>query len=268
MKRCFSFEVKVLDNKYTFSLPSEDWKKHKHRQAKWETEIINNNHLNNYYKCENDWSSFFAPPVGTSDTRKWGTENVRWRQRAWTPFELQLFEEQQQQHERTLARNSLWTAGARRLFPSPGLHRLLTTAALGEETLASASSSSDSDTGGASPPPRKKHRASAAEGAGEPEASAGLPSATHLSRTGNNMQSNGTGQDQNHSTNSQNGESSTAGHANGLQANLNASGAQCGAGSGASGTTSGSLKKKKRLSQAEEDVIRLIGQHLHGLGLK
>ncbi|XP_038617222.1 WD repeat-containing protein 26 isoform X4 [Tachyglossus aculeatus] len=28
-----------------------------------------------------------------------------------------------------------------------------------------------------------------------------------------------------------------------------------------------SLKKKKRLSQSDEDVIRLIGQHLHGLGL-
>lgn len=28
------------------------------------------------------------------------------------------------------------------------------------------------------------------------------------------------------------------------------------------------LKKKKRLSQSDEDVIRLIGQHLHGLGLK
>uniref|UniRef100_A0A8C1KGH3 WD repeat-containing protein 26 n=1 Tax=Cyprinus carpio TaxID=7962 RepID=A0A8C1KGH3_CYPCA len=75
------------------------------------------------------------------------------------------------------------------------LHRLLTTAALGEETLASASSSSDSDT-----------------------------------------------------------------DANGLQSNA-------GSASGASGTGSGSLKKKKRLSQAEEDVIRLIGQHLNGLGL-
>uniref|UniRef100_A0A8C1KCL7 WD repeat-containing protein 26 n=1 Tax=Cyprinus carpio TaxID=7962 RepID=A0A8C1KCL7_CYPCA len=91
------------------------------------------------------------------------------------------------------------------------------------ETLASASSSSDSDTGGASPPPRKKRRASSAEGVGEPGASAGLTSATHLSRTGS--------------------------------------------ASGASGTGSGSLKKKKRLSQAEEDVIRLIGQHLNGLGL-
>lgn len=28
------------------------------------------------------------------------------------------------------------------------------------------------------------------------------------------------------------------------------------------------LKKKKRLSPCEEDVIRLIGQHLHELGLK
>ncbi|MBN3292843.1 WDR26 protein, partial [Polypterus senegalus] len=36
----------------------------------------------------------------------------------------------------------------------------------------------------------------------------------------------------------------------------------------ASGTELGAtMKKKKRLSQSEEDVIRLIGQHLHGLGL-
>ncbi|XP_019727052.1 WD repeat-containing protein 26 [Hippocampus comes] len=42
----------------------------------------------------------------------------------------------------------------------------------------------------------------------------------------------------------------------------------CGTSAAASsGSEVGSLKKKKRLSQAEEDVIRLIGQHLHGLGL-
>lgn len=69
------------------------------------------------------------------------------------------------------------------------------------------------------------------------------------------MQSNGTGQEQNHPASAQNGD------ANGLQSNA-------GSASGASGTGSGTLKKKKRLSQAEEDVIRLIGQHLHGLGLK
>ncbi|KAI4874173.1 hypothetical protein NFI96_025452, partial [Prochilodus magdalenae] len=179
----------------------------------------------------------------------------------------------------------------------------LTTAALGEETLASsASSSSDSDTGGASPPPRKKHRASAAEGVGEPGASAGLsaalvlalaasPSDTRtasaaafLTRSSNlvsSMQSNGAGQSQNQDQSqgqgqdpaalpclsaAQNGESSSAAgaHSNGLL-----SGASNGAGAPSSGSGSelGSLKKKKRLSQAEEDVIRLIGQHLHGLGL-
>ncbi|KAK9411981.1 WD repeat-containing protein 26 [Crotalus adamanteus] len=37
---------------------------------------------------------------------------------------------------------------------------------------------------------------------------------------------------------------------------------------GGSGVGSSALKKKKRLSQSDEDVIRLIGQHLHGLGLK
>ncbi|KAJ3606892.1 hypothetical protein NHX12_026410 [Muraenolepis orangiensis] len=139
------------------------------------------------------------------------------------------------------------------------LRRRLTTAALGEETLASASSSSsDSDTGGASPPPRKKHRASAAEGAGEPVAA----------------QNGG-------------GESSSSGsgggtHSNGLLLSGTNSGSGGGTSNGGSSTTTGpgspgtvstasgsdvSLKKKKRLSQAEEDVIRLIGQHLHGLGL-
>ncbi|XP_071996141.1 WD repeat-containing protein 26 [Engystomops pustulosus] len=63
------------------------------------------------------------------------------------------------------------------------------------------------------------------------------------------------------SSSSQNGEASSSAtgeqtHSNGLTSN------------GASGTAEQpGLKKKKRLSQADEDVIRLIGQHLHGLGL-
>uniref|UniRef100_A0A8B9KCT9 WD repeat-containing protein 26 n=1 Tax=Astyanax mexicanus TaxID=7994 RepID=A0A8B9KCT9_ASTMX len=74
----------------------------------------------------------------------------------------------------------------------------------------------------------------------------------------------------------QNGESSSAtgSHSNGLvsgASNGAAAGASTGSGPGAPSAVSaselGSLKKKKRLSQAEEDVIRLIGQHLHGLGL-
>lgn len=196
------------------------------------------------------------------------------------------------------------------MISHPELCRLLTTAALGEETLASASSSSDSDTGGASPPPRKKHRASAAEGAGEPGASAvitglsgvvlGLAShsahsqatsAIHFNRSvvnnlSSSMQSNGAGQGQESSelsclNNAQNGESSSAGggHSNGLvtstdngtsvgTSNGSTAGTTSGTSASASSSEMGSLKKKKRLSQAEEDVIRLIGQHLHGLGLK
>ncbi|XP_077196663.1 WD repeat-containing protein 26 isoform X2 [Paroedura picta] len=38
-------------------------------------------------------------------------------------------------------------------------------------------------------------------------------------------------------------------------------------GGGGGGIGGSALKKKKRLSQSDEDVIRLIGQHLHGLGL-
>uniref|UniRef100_A0A8D0B0Z4 WD repeat-containing protein 26 n=1 Tax=Salvator merianae TaxID=96440 RepID=A0A8D0B0Z4_SALMN len=41
---------------------------------------------------------------------------------------------------------------------------------------------------------------------------------------------------------------------------------EMGGGSGV-GIGGSALKKKKRLSQSDEDVIRLIGQHLHGLGL-
>uniref|UniRef100_A0A8C8IYU6 WD repeat-containing protein 26 n=1 Tax=Oncorhynchus tshawytscha TaxID=74940 RepID=A0A8C8IYU6_ONCTS len=173
------------------------------------------------------------------------------------------------------------------------------------ETLASASFSSGSDTDGASPPPRKKHRASAAEGAGEPGASTvatGLSgvvlgftttspnhqatSAIHLNITpvnnlsGNNMQSNGEGQGQDSElsclNSAQNGESSSAvgTHSNGVLTSTN-NGNSVGAGLGSgtcvastsSGSEVGSMKKKKRLSQSEEDVIRLIGQHLDGLGL-
>uniref|UniRef100_A0AAY4BQU3 WD repeat-containing protein 26 n=1 Tax=Denticeps clupeoides TaxID=299321 RepID=A0AAY4BQU3_9TELE len=144
-------------------------------------------------------------------------------------------------------------------------------------TLASASSSSDSDTGGASPPPRKKHRASAT-------------SAVYFNRNaaGNlstNMQSNGAGQGQEPGLSclgsAQNGESSSAAgaHSNGLASGTNngsSPGPNSGAASGpaagtptasGSGSEAASIKKKKRLSQSEEDVIRLIGQHLHGLGL-
>ena len=104
------------------------------------------------------------------------------------------------------------------------------------------------------------------------------------------MQANGAGQGQESSdlsclNSAQNGESSSAGgtHSNGLLSNTNNgnsvgtnNGATTGQNSGTStastasgsGLEVGSLKKKKRLSQSEEDVIRLIGQHLHGLGLK
>nr|XP_036858726.1 WD repeat-containing protein 26 isoform X2 [Manis javanica] len=207
--------------------------------------------------------------------------------------------------------------------------RLPTTASLGEETLASASSSSDSDAGGASPPPRKKPRASAAEGVGEPGASAGRtglspPPASSSSSvvvvvgvpaaaapaaasgplrgsgpslvSGSVMQANGAGgsgggggQGQTQELaclSAQNGESSpspssSAGdlaHANGLLPAAPAAGNNSnslsvnngvpgGAAASAIPELGSSLKKKKRLSQSDEDVIRLIGQHLNGLGL-
>ncbi|XP_029448953.1 WD repeat-containing protein 26 isoform X2 [Rhinatrema bivittatum] len=107
------------------------------------------------------------------------------------------------------------------------------------------------------------------------------------------MQANGAaaGQGQNQSQDlaclsAQNGESSSGdlAHSNGLLSssvnnsnNLNANnnGVPGAASSSAASSPSpataaelgSSLKKKKRLSQSDEDVIRLIGQHLHGLGL-
>lgn len=113
------------------------------------------------------------------------------------------------------------------------------------------------------------------------------PSAIHFNITpvnnlsGNNMQSNGEGQGQDSElsclNSAQNGESSSAvgTHSNGVLTSTN-NGNSVGAGLGSgtcvastsSGSEVGSMKKKKRLSQSEEDVIRLIGQHLDGLGLK
>uniref|UniRef100_A0A8C4X4U8 WD repeat-containing protein 26 n=1 Tax=Erpetoichthys calabaricus TaxID=27687 RepID=A0A8C4X4U8_ERPCA len=79
------------------------------------------------------------------------------------------------------------------------------------------------------------------------------------------MQANGAGQGQNQEVSclsaAQNGESSSAveAHSNGLMSSNN--------GNIVSTELGATMKKKKRLSQSEEDVIRLIGQHLHGLGL-
>lgn len=94
------------------------------------------------------------------------------------------------------------------------------------------------------------------------------------------MQANGAGQDRDSELScrngAQNGESSSTGaaHSNGLVSvtnngntvsNNNGVSAQPAANNSSS---TADVKKKKRLSQSEEDVIRLIGQHLHDLGLK
>lgn len=95
------------------------------------------------------------------------------------------------------------------------------------------------------------------------------------------MQANGAGQDRDSELScrngAQNGESSctVAAHSNGLVSvsnngntvsNNNNNGVS--AQPPSNNSTSDGVKKKKRLSQCEEDVIRLIGQHLHDLGLK
>lgn len=97
------------------------------------------------------------------------------------------------------------------------------------------------------------------------------------------MQSNGAGQDRDTEVScrngAQNGESSSAGaaHSNGLVSvtnngntvsSNNGVSTQPVSNNSSSTDANSGVKKKKRLSQPEEDVIRLIGQHLHDLGLK
>lgn len=75
----------------------------------------------------------------------------------------------------------------------------------------------------------------------------------------------------------QNGEASSAGtaHTNGLTVNnngnavVNVNNNQLPACNNSnSNSVPDGVSKKKRLSPGEEDVIRLVGQHLHDLGLK
>ncbi|TKS81537.1 WD repeat-containing protein 26 [Collichthys lucidus] len=95
------------------------------------------------------------------------------------------------------------------------------------------------------------------------------------------MQANGTGQDRDSELSCRNGEqnceSSSTGvaHSNGLVSVSNNGNTVSNNNNGVSSQTASNnsnstsaAKKKKRLSQSEEDVIRLIGQHLHDLGLK
>lgn len=88
------------------------------------------------------------------------------------------------------------------------------------------------------------------------------------------MQANGAGQGRDSELScrngEQNGESSSDGvaHSNGLlSVTNNRVTAQPASNNGTSDANSG-IQKMKRLFQSEEDIIRLIGQHLHDLGLK
>lgn len=95
------------------------------------------------------------------------------------------------------------------------------------------------------------------------------------------MQANGTAHDHDAEVSrrngTQNGESQTTGpsHSNVLTANNNNNGNPLTninnhqqSATNKSNSASDGVKNKKRLSQCEEDGIRLIGQHLHDLGLK
>ncbi|KAG8009724.1 WD repeat-containing protein 26 [Nibea albiflora] len=171
--------------------------------------------------------------------------------------------------------------------------------------MSSFCSSSESKIGLSSrPPPRNKRAESAAGGTGQFGAASGsvglsaalavvllspqcpvapvsslyIHRATCINR--GTMQANGTGQDRDSELSCRNGapngESSSTGvaHSNGLVSvsnngntvSHNNNGVSAQTASNNSNSTS-AAKKKKRLSQSEEDVIRLIGQHLHDLGL-
>lgn len=98
------------------------------------------------------------------------------------------------------------------------------------------------------------------------------------------MQANGAGQDRDTELSCRNGspsvEPSSVGvaHSNGVlsvtnngntvSSNNNGVSAQPVSNNNSPSDGNSGVKKKKRLSQSEEDVIRLIGQHLHDLGLK
>ncbi|CAB1439123.1 unnamed protein product [Pleuronectes platessa] len=155
-------------------------------------------------------------------------------------------------------------------------------------------------------PPRHKHGESAAGAAGQFGAASGsvglsaderllvlspqCPAAviallcTHrVPRTNHgNMQANGAGQERDSELScqngAQNGESSADGvaHSNGLVSvtnngntvsNNNNNGVSEQPAADDDDCNTSDMKRKKRLSQSEEDVIRLIGQHLHDLGL-
>lgn len=93
------------------------------------------------------------------------------------------------------------------------------------------------------------------------------------------MQANGAPQEpdaeESRRNGAQNGEPSSAAtaHTNGLSVNnngntvVNVNNNQQPACNNGNGVSDGG-SKKKRLSPGEEDVIRLVGQHLHDLGLK
>lgn len=90
------------------------------------------------------------------------------------------------------------------------------------------------------------------------------------------MQANGSGQERESELSllagTQNGETSSGmSHSNGLLTSSNNNGVICHSDSASDNSTedgTSGRKKKNRLSESEEDVIRLIGQHLHDLGLK
>ncbi len=92
-----------------------------------------------------------------------------------------------------------------------------------------------------------------------------------------NMQANGAGQGRDSEVSCRNGaqngassSSAAAAHSNGFLpvTNNGLSAPPAASNNSRADEANSGVKKKKRLSQCEEDVIRLIGQHLHDLGLK
>ena len=107
-------------------------------------------------------------------------------------------------------------------------------------------SSSDSDSGGLSPPPAKKQRVAAASAmqANDVDSSTSGTAAVAHNGTGDTINSNGTGPG---------GAAGTTNHANGSS-------------SPAFDEEVGRKASATELSPCDRDIVRLIGQHLLGLG--
>ncbi len=160
-----------------------------------------------------------AHRFGGSTFRKWGSSGSPVTSARLDAIRSAAVGEEQQttRTERTNEPRTERASGPREpdaSFPSPGFHRLLTTAALGEETLASASSSSDLGHRWSVAAPAEEAPSLGGGGSRRARGFSG-PSVIYPPQPTRHQHAvERTGQEQNHPANAQNGD------ANGLQSNV------------------------------------------------